>query len=229
MQTYFIHDGNTETGPYSIEELRSKKISRDIHVWREGLSSWQPAGTLQELDVLFATIPPPFSEPKPILAAPANHTIRIVKTIGMALVIVVIIVFLFLAGGYAYDYYDGRNRSRVQKSEAFLEKLEKENRKFVKDHITSYVNADRNTYTYSELGGIFGLKITVNNNSNYLIDMVKVKINYIKADGNIWDNKIVEFNYISPNSKITLPIEDTDRGVKITYEIIAIKSSALDL
>lgn len=228
---YFIHDGKEEAGPFSIEELKSKKISRDIHVWREGLSSWQPAGTLQELEQVFLVPPPFFSNESPsyIPEQTQSSAFRIGKTVGMALVVIAIIIALFFAGGLIYDQYEQRNMTRIEKHENKLAKLVEDQRKYVRENITSYVTAERNTYTYSELGGIYGLKITVNNNSDYLLEQVKVKITYIKASGDVYDNKVVEFNYVDAKSKLTLPIEDTDRGVKVMYEIISIKSASLNL
>lgn len=228
---YFIHDGNEETGPFSIEELKSKRISRDIHVWREGLSSWQPAGSLQELENVFL-VPPPFSSNVTPAFQPQQSqsaAFRIGKTVGMALVIIAIIIALFFAGGYIYDQYEQRNMTRIEKIENRAAKFEEDQRKRVRENITSYVTVERNSYTYSELGGIYGLKITVINNSDYLLEQVKVRITYIKASGDVYDNKVVDFNYVDSKSKLTLPIEDTNRGVKVIYEIISIKSASLNL
>lgn len=228
---YFIHDGNEEAGPFSVEELKSKRISRDIHVWREGLGSWQPAGTLQELEQVFH-IPPPFASVRSTESfsePPQSSAYRIGKTVGMALVVIAIIIALFFAGGFIYDQYEQRNMTRIEKKENMVAQLKEDHRKYIRENITSYVTAERNSYKYSELGGIYGLKITVINNSDYLLEQVKVKITYIKASGDVYDNKIVEFNYIDANSKLTLPIEDTNRGVKVIYEIVAIKSASLNL
>jgi hypothetical protein len=60
MNAYFIHTGSEQTGPYTLEELKSKGISKDSLIWREELTDWIKAGELPELNVLFIPVPPPF-------------------------------------------------------------------------------------------------------------------------------------------------------------------------
>jgi hypothetical protein len=79
------------------------------------------------------------------------------------------------------------------------------------------------------LGGIYNLKISVNNNTDYLIDNVKVRVIYIKANGGVWDSRIIDFNLLSPHIKSTIKVPDTERGTSVKYEIVSIKSSAVGL
>lgn len=99
----------------------------------------------------------------------------------------------------------------------------------IRNHITSYVIAERSNYKYSLLGGIHDLSISVTNNTNYLVEKVQVKITYLKANGEYWDTKTVDFDMLGPRSGRTIKIEDTNRGTSINYEIISIKSNALGL
>jgi len=50
------------TGPYTISEIRELvikgEVTRDTLVWRTGMQQWTPAGTVNELSVIWASIPP---------------------------------------------------------------------------------------------------------------------------------------------------------------------------
>jgi len=135
------------------------------------------------------------------------------------LLIITTIVVLALVGYYVYTQIERQNQTTQ------VEDVKTK----IKNNITSYVTAERNEYTYNKLGGIYNLKISVTNNTDYVIDNVKVNIVYLKANGDTWDTKTVDFNMIDPQTKVTLPIEDTDRGTSINYEIVSIKSTALGL
>lgn len=58
MKKYFYADGTKSLGPFTIEELKEKNITRETKVWYQGLEDWHPAGTLQELGDIFKLMPP---------------------------------------------------------------------------------------------------------------------------------------------------------------------------
>lgn len=66
---YFIHDGKSQRGPFTPEELREAGLKADYHVWRDGMSAWVKASELEELAHVLLPIPPPFplkdAEPVP--------------------------------------------------------------------------------------------------------------------------------------------------------------------
>lgn len=67
MQKYFFTDGIEKFGPYSLEELLSKNISRDTKVWFYGLPSWTPLHEIEELKDHITKVPPPLvSFPPPV-------------------------------------------------------------------------------------------------------------------------------------------------------------------
>lgn len=59
MQKYFYTDGTNNFGPFTLEELRLKNITRETNVWFQGMSTWAPAGNVPELNDLFKLVPPP--------------------------------------------------------------------------------------------------------------------------------------------------------------------------
>lgn len=62
MKKYFYTDGVNKFGPFTLDELKGKNISRNTKVWFEGLDNWQPAGAFSELNDLFPQTPPPVTE-----------------------------------------------------------------------------------------------------------------------------------------------------------------------
>jgi hypothetical protein len=62
MKKYFYSDGTDKFGPFSLEELREKKISRETKVWFQELGDWKPAGTIPELTELFTLAPSPITK-----------------------------------------------------------------------------------------------------------------------------------------------------------------------
>jgi len=58
MKKYFYSDGTNNFGPFTLEELKEKEISRETMIWFQELREWKKAETIQELNDLFALIPP---------------------------------------------------------------------------------------------------------------------------------------------------------------------------
>ena len=84
MKKYFLHNGIESSGPFDLEELKNKKISKNTPVWFDGMEKWSTAGEIDELKSLFITIPPPisnFSPPKHSSKLEKNNSTR--KFIGL--------------------------------------------------------------------------------------------------------------------------------------------------
>ena len=62
MNKYYLHNGKENTGPFDIEELKKQNINRNTQVWREGMEDWKEAGAVEELKILFPTLPPPIKK-----------------------------------------------------------------------------------------------------------------------------------------------------------------------
>jgi hypothetical protein len=60
MKRFYLHNGSDQHGPYDLEDLKTKNISRETPIWFEGISHWTEAGDVAELIPLFTKTPPPF-------------------------------------------------------------------------------------------------------------------------------------------------------------------------
>ena len=59
MKKYYYSDGTNKFGPFTIDELKDKNITKDTLVWFQGLSEWLPAHNFSELNSIFVPSPPP--------------------------------------------------------------------------------------------------------------------------------------------------------------------------
>ena len=57
MKKYFYTNGENNFGPYSLEELMDKNISKDTKVWCYGMNDWTMAGETPELNDLLSVAP----------------------------------------------------------------------------------------------------------------------------------------------------------------------------
>jgi len=62
MKKYFYSDGTNSFGPFSIEELKEKEITRESLIWFQELGEWKKASAIEELNDLFTLVPPPIQQ-----------------------------------------------------------------------------------------------------------------------------------------------------------------------
>jgi len=135
-------------------------------------------------------------------------------------------IVLLLVGIFIYNKI---TEQKQQTNRQEVLNMEDDRRKFIRENITSYVKAERNSYTPSVFGGISGLTISVSNTTDYILDQVRVKVDYIKANGGIYKSEYVDFNLLEPGTKLTLPAPRSSRGTSVNYGIESIKSKPLGL
>ncbi|MEP6951992.1 MAG: DUF4339 domain-containing protein [Ginsengibacter sp.] len=64
MMYYFIRDGDIESGPFTLNQLKSRSIQKNTPVWFAGLEEWTNASEVYEIKELFVTNVPSRSSPK---------------------------------------------------------------------------------------------------------------------------------------------------------------------
>ena len=62
MKKYFYSDGTNNFGPFTLDELKEKKISRETKIWFQELGEWKSAGEVPELTEIFKLVPPPIAK-----------------------------------------------------------------------------------------------------------------------------------------------------------------------
>lgn len=104
MKKYFLHNGSETIGPFDIEELKEQQISRTTEVWFEGLEDWKNAEDIEELKLLFISIPPPLkavvNPPKINTTIPKDTANTILgfrkKNLFIAIGVMVVLLFIIL-------------------------------------------------------------------------------------------------------------------------------------
>jgi hypothetical protein len=243
MKKFYLHDGNTQKGPYDIDELRQQNISPQTPVWFNTLEDWTPAGQVQELKELFDSNPPPFRN---TVSYKANHPPQPIKTtwiIALSIASFAFIAIILIVNKRANQAAD---RSTVNSSTTAASKVggkseidEKERQRIALENAQEIINREyRNnwskyiTHKASDFevgffGGISDLKITVTNNTESIVDEVDIKIDYIKESGDLYETKEVAIANIQPGASKTVNAPETSRGIKIKTAISSITAKSL--
>jgi hypothetical protein len=104
-----------------------------------------------------------------------------------------------------------------------------EKKSFLPDNsVSRLVSVKSNAYKVVAFGGIRGLELTITNDSKYILDNVTVELQYIKPNEVPLRTENIQFTSVGPNATSTIRVPDTNRGIKVAYRIINIKSRQMD-
>jgi hypothetical protein len=70
MEKYYLHNGTENSGPFDLEELKTRKITKTTPVWCEGMEDWKNAEEIEALQRILVAIPPPI---KPMIIEPVTQ------------------------------------------------------------------------------------------------------------------------------------------------------------
>jgi len=144
MQKFYIHKDDKQQGPFSTDELKDQKISRDTMVWFEGADNWKKAIEVDNLKEIFKSIPPPLQTNSPVIPPPLvdNKPKEVSKpTVGekpmkkKIPIIIVFIVTVLLIGGLGTFIYTNQQAKQVEIQQQIAEQrkvLEEQNTKIQK-------------------------------------------------------------------------------------------------
>ena len=253
MRKYFIHNGQSEIGPFDFEQLREMQIKKDTPVWYDGIQDWTKANNLEELKTIITsnTLPPKFQNftqqdiNSPIFSKPIyekNQDIAPVKKkklwnifIGIGILVFVFIVLMLFTISKSDDNYNQNGEfiqsknitpaSNAEKERINLELTEK-NRNF-RNNFEKYIHVSTNQYKYNELGGISNLDVIVSNDTDYLLNEVNVNIDYIKDSGEIFKSENIILNNIPAHQNKSASAPESNRGTSVKTRMDAITSKKM--
>jgi hypothetical protein len=227
MKKYFLHNGKDQEGPFNIEELKTKNISRETPIWSEGHEEWTIAEKIEDLKSIFSPTPPPFrataSEP------PQNPKIESIRSeteyqpqkrkskIGKYLLILAIIVIVAIFITYQYS-----NTGSSYSGETYEEKVmtvEETER----SQPTAFLSADGN-YNESFWGTKLKVHGTIKNNATvatYKDAVVRVTY-YSKTKTELGNKEYTIYETFPPHStkNFELKIENYKDVNSIGWEVI---------
>lgn len=256
MKKYYIHDGHVQQGPFDLPELASRVLTPQTHIWFEGLSTWIPAGQIEELKPIFAATPPPFQAQAPSIVPPPLPEFTDVpeeliekKPRKKQMLMAAGLLGLLLAGWLVYGYTSQaqvlENIREEQEEVDFAvqqieqDKLAKENeRKRINEEITrknrnyrnnwpDYIEVSESNYRRISFGGISGLELTVTNRTEYLLDEVTATVTYIKANGDVWKTIEIPIYNVPARGEKSYSVPDVGRGVSVETGISSILSKKM--
>jgi hypothetical protein len=252
MKKYFIHDGHSHIGPFTLEELQSQKLNSETPIWYEGLSNWTITSNLAELSGFFknSSAPPPFTKDangKKLESENESHeeylsameqyfpskSKKITKSaiiIGISIGILVAIIFwLINQNNQNSDTISDLQKQIANQKQVEIQKQDQEQQvndalnqknllyrkdwdKFIKQiHSEPQIN-----YTW---GGISAFQVAVSNKTEYILDQVDLKVQYIRKNGDLWEQKTISFFNVSANSNEIKVAPASLNGVKVKVDI----------
>ncbi|NHM01474.1 DUF4339 domain-containing protein [Flavobacterium difficile] len=235
MNKYYLQNGSESIGPFTIEELKAKGITKNTPVWCEGFPDWVEASSVTELASILNATPPPIKKtaPPPIITKKSSG-LNFIQKIALFFLIVIIglIIFSSLNETKSEDNFETESIDSVVDSSASVvddSNSEENKKRDARNSITSKVNAQTNEYTVDALGGITNLEITLYNNTDYKIDECEIQVEYLKENGSVFKTEYLIVNNIPAHQDKTLSAPDSNRGLEVNVKINFITSKKLDL
>lgn len=226
MKKYFTHNGKDQEGPFDIEELKAKNISRETSVWHEGLDDWTTAGKIDELKSIFSASPPTFksnfSEPTPIPKKEAELSQKTYKPekkkskTGKYILLLIAIVLIVII--VANQNSDSSSYSGQTYEEKVMTVEETERAK-----PTSFLSADGN-YNENFWGNKIKVHGTIKNSATVVTfkDAVVRITYYSKTKTALGNKEYTIYDTFPPNStkKFELKIDNYQDVNSIGFEVV---------
>jgi len=130
MKHYYYADQDEQFGPFTIDELKSKRLKKSTLVWTDGMTDWVAADTVEELKDILVSEPPPL--PKRAVTPPAPETIQVKQpptptnsskydltyekeseATALGITLLVIPIALQLSGVIKFDSTESYNQARA--------------------------------------------------------------------------------------------------------------------
>jgi hypothetical protein len=93
-----------------------------------------------------------------------------------------------------------------------------------KINLRKLVQLEANDYQVGLLGGIKNLRLLVTNHSGFVLDRVKIRLQYLKPNGDVLKTENLSIKKVDPKSSKSLAVSPQKRGVRIKYLITDIQS-----
>jgi hypothetical protein len=122
MQKFYIHKEDKQQGPFSIDELKDLKISRDTMVWYEGADTWKKAIEVDDLKEIFKNTPPPLQTNSPVIPPPlVSRKLKEVskpavdkKQMKKKMTLIIFVFAILLAGGLVTFFINNQQAKQAE-------------------------------------------------------------------------------------------------------------------
>jgi hypothetical protein len=250
MMTFYTNNGQHEEGPFTLEELKARKITKDTPIWHEGLTTWTTAGQVAELKNLFVATPPPIPAPSrpQVNAQVINREVPVTKSKGNGVFIALFLtlVLVLLAVTLYVNFKDNFTSATQEEAPAAAPEAdstsalsaEEERRRKMNEILTARnMNYRNNWQKYfivqheaiktGLFGGIDPFQITVSNNTVGLLDEVEVSIEVIASSGESLGFEKIMMTNIPANTTDSVMSPSFERGTAVRVSISKLVSKKL--
>lgn len=108
-----------------------------------------------------------------------------------------------------------------------LKQLEMRKR-YIRNHFQNFIFTRQNNYIQNENEGITNLYITLNNVSEFFIDLVEIEVQYIDPGIGVLQTETLFFTGIESKGQLTLKAPNSARGKIVTHFVSKISSQSLN-
>lgn len=239
MKKYYLHDGSTQTGPYSLEDLKVIKVKGDTPIWYAGLDNWKVVSDVEELKPLFSA-PPPFmksidSVNELDFEAPkrSNRRLLVFSSLGAILLILLLVWFISTKNEneqLAQQLTASTQQIQVEtqkKEQAEKDKKEKlaaatkRNMEY-RNNWYKYINVGTKNYKAYGLGGIEDVVLQAVNNTEFPLDLVVVELTYWKENGDVFKTETVSIADVAAKNSVLQDAPGSTRGTRLSVEIVKV-------
>lgn len=134
MSKFHIHKDEQQQGPFTLDELRDLKITRETMVWFEGADDWKKAVEIEELKEIFKSVPPPLHINQPEIPNPIEDKQIIEKsksTVDISLKkkntsLIIVIIAILVVGGIGTLLYLNQQAEMLRQIEVQQAKIQQQ-------------------------------------------------------------------------------------------------------
>lgn len=92
-------------------------------------------------------------------------------------------------------------------------------------NLNKEVRLKSNDYHVGLFGGVKDLKLSLYNNSDYPLDKVRIKVLYLKPNGQTLKEDMLEVKSVPAKGTKTITVPSSNRGVKVEYQVVQVRSN----
>lgn len=134
MKIYYLYENKVSIGPFSIEELKDRKINSFTPIWCEGFETWKTAGEIEALQSIVNELPTPIeinTEEKHIYKKINSRFLGFYPKNMMAIimVMVLILVSLLIMNYKSNKIIDLEKTNKEIQKENYTKKIEEQQQK----------------------------------------------------------------------------------------------------
>jgi hypothetical protein len=246
MTEYYIQTPTGEDGPFSVEELRKKKIKPETLV-SDNCTEWMPAGDVESLkSILPLKSPANTKKQERELYSISNDQTKEPATRSKFSFLQWTALILLVTNGLVY-YYKQQNSPtergpKVADTQLEVKKLpavpisikhpEKpapvpsDSTSKVRNNWSNLIKAVPNDFKRYKRGGIHHLAAIVQNKTAFPLDTVKLAVNYIRR-GQIFKTEFLTLVNVPEGGEISVPAPDSRAGTAVRLDFKEITSQKM--